>query len=450
MIRTNDTVAAIATPLGEGGLGVIRLSGPHAFTISDRLFTGRRRLSGAATHTLHHGTIRSGDTAIDDVVAAVFRSPSSYTGEDVVEISCHGSPALLKDILELCFRAGARPAEPGEFTLRAFLNGKMDLAQAEAVAELIQARSRLARDAARDRLEGRLSKEIQAIRRPLVDLLARLEANLDFVEEDIPALSRSDLVAGVKRVMTRIQTLLRTQAQGRILKDGLRVVLVGRPNVGKSSLFNALLANDRAIVTDRPGTTRDVLEETVQWNGVPVVLIDTAGVRSATNVIEREGVKRARSAQQAADVVLWVVEARNGPTADDRRAVRRLNGKKKIVVFNKIDLGGKKNGAASYSVCTSAINVQGLEDLKSAVLKRVGGHFRHPDGAPVLANQRQARHLENSWGHLRNASESARKLEEEALALDIRNALKELGYITGDDVSEDVLHSIFSQFCIGK
>ena len=449
-----DTIVAIATAIGEAGLGVVRLSGPAAISIASRLFSSPT-LASASSHTLHHGWLSRQGLRLDDAVAGLFRTPRSYTGEDVVEFSCHGSPAVLRELLDWCQAEGARLARPGEFTERAYLNGKIDLAQAEAVALLISARSSRAARAAADQLSGGLSTRVADIRGGLIDLLARIEANLDFAEEAIPPVSRERMSADIKALGAALDELLATGAKGRRLRDGVRVVLAGRPNVGKSSIFNSLLAEDRAIVTDVPGTTRDTLEEQVQWKGHPVTLIDTAGLREGADAVERIGAERARLAQARADVAVLVIDASQGITDDDVRISRELEGRRVVAALNKTDRGNHCAGIERLNVLaavpTSAVTREGFEGLRDAVLNALPNDPDGADAGVVVTSERHAERLGAARDRMASALQAAAEgRSEEALASDLRAAAGELAAITGEDVGEAVLDSIFSQFCIGK
>jgi tRNA modification GTPase len=395
---------------------------------------------------------------VDEVVAGIFRTPHSYTGEDVVEFSCHGSPAVLKEILQLCQERGARLARPGEFTERAYRNGKMDLVKAEAVAELIRATSSSAAQAASDQLRGVLSERLQTIRRRLVDLLAHVEANLDFVEEDIPGLPSEKMKTDLTALESEVEQLLATSLKGRLLREGLKVTLAGRPNVGKSSLFNALLASARAIVTDVPGTTRDTLEEKLEWDGFSVVLTDTAGLRDTKSAVEQQGTLRARRAHASAHVVLLVVDGSVKLTAADRKIFPILKKKNSVVLLNKADKKLKvaradieKLNRDAIVVETSAKTGAGLNEVKKAVLMLAQRDAPEVEGAPTITNLRHVHHLEKTAQHIQKAREALqKKRSEEAVAIDLRQALAELGAITGESVTEDVLSAIFRRFCIGK
>lgn len=453
--RGDDTIVAIATPVGEAGLGVVRLSGPGAVDIAAGLFSSRT-FSSAPSHTLHHGWIIRDGARLDEAVASLFRAPASYTGEDVVEFSCHGSPAVLRELVEWCRQAGARLARPGEFTERAFLNGKIDLAQAEAVASLISARSSRAAVTAADQLSGALSKRISGIRQRLIDLLAEIEANLDFAEEDIPNVSRERMAAETSAVRTDIQDLLKTALRGRWLRDGARVALAGRPNVGKSSLFNALLTEDRAIVSDQPGTTRDLLEERLQWHGYPVTLIDTAGLRESADGIEALGADRARRAHAGADVAVLVIDATEGITGPDLEIARRLAGRPVVAALNKTDRGNRcgSDSAKLNAIAvveTSAVTRAGLDALRSAILAAMPSDGGAGEAGAMVTNDRHAERLASALERIDSAQEALGKgRTEEAVSSDLRAAAVELAAITGEDVGEAVLGAIFRRFCIGK
>lgn len=448
----DDTIVAIATPLGEGGLGVVRLSGPQAFPIADQLFQSSNKLQKANSHTLHHGWITEKKQTIDEAVAACFRAPHSYTGEDVVEISCHGSPAVLKTVVRLAEGKGARPAHPGEFTQRAFLNGKMDLLQAEAVAELIHAKSEKARSAATEQLRGAFSQQIKSIRDPLVELLAHLEAHLDFVDDEIPGVSWKNVSATIKSIQEKAESFIALGAKGRWLREGIRVAIAGKPNVGKSSLFNALLSLDRAIVTDIPGTTRDILEERVDWAGYPFVLLDTAGLRETMDPVELLGTSRARDAHAAADIVLIVLDGSVKLSSDDQKIMDALNNKPVVVALNKSDQGQtvEPSQFSFPAVPTSVVKNQGLSELKAALIGMVAKNSAESE-SQFLTNERHVQHLTRYQNHLSSVLSAIEKRHPtEAIALDLRQALLEVGHITGENTSEDVLNSIFRQFCIGK
>ena len=451
----NDTIAAIATPIGSAGIGVIRLSGPETLQVASRLFkSGTKSITDLHTHTAHHGTVvdpKTGD-AIDDAVLTVFRAPSSYTGEDVAEISCHGGIAILKRVLSAALDAGARLAEPGEFTKRAFLNGKLDLAQAEAVNDLIRAQTDDARKVALRQLDGDLSKRVGETNSKILGVIAALEAAIDF-PEDVPEPEPDWIKSQLIESINNIDDLLRSFGKGRIYREGLRLVIAGEVNVGKSSLLNALLRHARAIVTPIPGTTRDVIEESLEIQGIPIVAIDTAGLRLTEDIVEKIGVERTKQSLESADLVLVVIDASQ---STDITVPKECQGKPSIVVLNKIDLvpGNKlrepKFDYAEAVVKTSASKGIGIEDLEQKIaevaLSSVG-----PSESALVSNTRHQRSLISAKEGLEHALETIKNQEPiDLLSVDLIAARNSLGLITGETASEDLLDRIFSEFCIGK
>jgi tRNA modification GTPase len=454
-VQKQDTICAVSTPPGEGGIGIIRVSGGRAFAVVTEVFRPRnaKELSEAKTHTLHYGHVldpHTGET-VDEVIVSVMRAPATYTREDVVEINCHGGMVPLRRIMELLITAGARHAEPGEFTKRAFLSGRIDLVQAEAVMDIIHSKTELSHQAANALLLGGLSSEIAALRSRLVSLIASVEAGIDFPEEDI--VTAHSLADDVGRVLREIDSLLASFSYGRILRDGFAVAIVGRPNVGKSSLLNALLRQDRAIVTEIPGTTRDVLEEYLNISGVQLRILDTAGIRHSHDLVEREGVRRSLAAIESADIVLVVLDGSLPLTAEDRRVLDEVQEKTAIAIVNKADLERKLEKIASpeIQVTLSCRSGAGLEDLKraiSGVIQQGGIASREHLWA---VNQRHKSALEQTKTALENALASVRSgLSPEFTALDLRDALDSLGLIIGATYTEDILERIFNEFCIGK
>ncbi len=449
----------MATPVGSGGLGVIRLSGPRAVPIAASLFHSSTPLDRCPTHTLHHGTLKDGADVLDDAVASLFRAPRSYTGEDVVEFSCHGSAPLLRRVLESCLRAGARLADPGEFTRRAFMNGKIDLLQAEAVGELIAARSDAQRRLALNALRGDLSKKIQPLRDRVLDLVAHVDAHLDFVEDEIPDLSRADIQKGIESVARDLSTLLSTAGPGRLWREGIHIAIVGCPNAGKSSLFNALLRENRAIVADVPGTTRDTLEESSVWEGIPVTLVDTAGMRETTDAVEQEGTSRARRAITRADMVFLVVDGGIGPREEDRRVAKEVGDRPAVLVINKSDLRSAGSPQAwkmelglldAPTVEVSTLTGNGLSELRRSALL-LAGNGQEPNEPAMIFNARQEQRLRESLGALTQAGTTAKTgAPEETVSMDLRRALEGLNAVTGQGAPEEVLDAIFSRFCVGK
>jgi tRNA modification GTPase len=453
-----DTIAAIATPLGEGGLAVIRLSGPQALAVADRSFVpvGKSSLkpSAAPTHTIHYGRVERQGQVIDEVLVAVLRAPRTFTREDVVEITCHGGLLPAKLVLDAVLEHGARLAQPGEFTRRAFLNGRIDLAQAEAVADLIHSRTELALTAANEQLAGKLSQRINQLRDDLVKTLAHVEAHIDFPDEDIAPATRDQLVKRLEQGVAFMDALLRTANEGQILRRGIRAAIIGRPNAGKSSLLNQLLGHERAIVSPVPGTTRDTIEETANVRGLPVVFIDTAGLREAGDQIEAEGVRRSHESLARAELILHVLDASEPLTPEDERHLAEFNGKKRLLVVNKIDLPRRLELPVTTSarpVDVSCVTGQGLDSLKDAIKHQVWSGEIRAEMLQVMINSRHQEALRRAReGTLRTLEALRENLTLELAALDLRIAVNAVGEIVGKTSTEDLLDSIFSQFCIGK
>jgi tRNA modification GTPase len=456
MLPSTDTISAIATPPGEGGIGIVRISGARALDIARQLFTPLP--ATIQSHRIYVGTLIDPDTGehIDRALLLTFRAPRSYTGEDVVEFSCHGGMVLLRRVLQLTLQRGARLAQPGEFTLRAFLNGRLDLAQAEAVADLIRARTETAQRLAMRQHEGELSRAIHAIRDELLGVLALVEAYLDF-SDDIGELDYDRLSEQLRQLSARCQSLLATARYGRLTREGAMVVIAGRPNVGKSSLMNALLGEDRAIVTDIPGTTRDVIKESLQIYGIPVQLWDTAGLRETEDVVERFGVERTHRSLQDADLILFLLSAPEGFTEEDRQLLAHVPQERTLLVWNKCDLLPEDVVAAlsqqlpSPALAVSALTGWNLHRLREAIGERLlGSDWLTPEGA-VVTRERHQIALQGAIESLQQALQSARAtLPAELISVDLRGALDALGLITGETVTEDIVERIFSDFCIGK
>ncbi len=453
----HDTVCAASTPPGEGGIGIIRISGKDAVPIASTVFRSRtkRRLETKASHTLHYGYVvdPKSDDIIDEVLVTVMRAPATYTREDVVEINCHGGMMPLQRTLSLLLDNGARQAEPGEFTKRAFLNGRIDLAQAEAVMDIISAKTGLSLRAANAQLLGGLSREITMLRDALVSLLASVEAGIDFPEEDIETATGKPLAEDISRLRDSINALLASYRYGRILRDGYATAIVGRPNVGKSSLLNALLRQDRAIVTDIPGTTRDVLEEYLNINGVPFRVLDTAGIRHSQDRVEQEGVRRSLAAIEAADIALVILDGSHPLTSEDHRVLEEVTGRQVIAVINKADLPQRIDNLdpAMVQVTLSCRTGAGLAELKQLLSGMVmKGAVSAREHAWAI-NQRHKTQLEQAQDSLQKALDSvASNLSPEFIALDLRGALDSLGLIIGATHTDDILDRIFNDFCIGK
>ncbi|MFQ5989216.1 MAG: tRNA uridine-5-carboxymethylaminomethyl(34) synthesis GTPase MnmE [Candidatus Methylomirabilales bacterium] len=454
-----DTIAAIATPPGEGGIGIVRLSGPQALEVASRVFSPR---SGAdprrvASHTVHLGHVVDPDTGapIDEAYLVLMRAPRSFTGEEVVELHGHGGRVSLQAILNVVLRHGARPATPGEFTRRAFLNGRIDLAQAEAVLEIVKARTEAGVGAAMRQLQGGLSEQIQALQAELLSLLASLEASVDFPEEGLDFPEIGELEKQADLIAESLRGLIQKAREGRLLREGATVAITGRPNVGKSSLLNALLGRERAIVSVIPGTTRDTVEEEFQIGGVPIRLIDTAGFRVETgDPVEAEGLRRTRVALEQADLTLVVLDGSEGITPLDSQAWSETRGPG-VLVVNKIDLppalslGNYRERFRVHPCFTSAVTGQGVEALRDELQRALGGGAESEARLMMVPRHREA--LERAERQLLAARTSLGDgVSPDLVALDVRSALAALGEIVGETVTEDVLDQVFQQFCIGK
>jgi tRNA modification GTPase len=447
-MTVSDTIAAISTPAGEGAIALIRISGASAIGLADKVFRGKELPSRFVSHAQHLGEIvDSGERRIDQVLMAVHHGPGSYTGEDLVEISCHGGTLISARVLEVCLRAGARAARPGEFTERAFLNGKMDLTQAEAVIDLIRARTDLALRSATEQLEGRLGQKIAEVRDALVALLAQIEASIDFPEEGIDPDSPGELRQRLVSVCGGISELLATAEQGRILRDGVRVVIYGPTNAGKSSLLNRLVGHERVIVSETHGTTRDTIEETINLRGIPVRLVDTAGLRGSSDRIEAEGINRTEKSLATADVRLHLA---------DRSAARpgdfdsRTGNGAKMVILNKCDLPEHDDWKNIAGLRISCLTGEGLPQLEEELFKQITHGNLRPDHVLAI----NARHRDCLRRALQSCEAACQAMEKgwppECVAVDLNAALRAVGEVIGEVDREDVLDSVFGQFCIGK
>jgi tRNA modification GTPase len=453
MFSADDTIAAIATPPGRGGIGVVRLSGPGAAAMAAALTRHPEpfALRHATLARFHAG--EGATSAADQVIVTFFPAPHSYTGEDVVEISGHGSPVLLRAIVESAMRAGARLAEPGEFTLRAYLHERIDLVQAEAVRDLVDAVTPLQARAAYDQLEGTLTAEIEQIDTLVFDLVIRLEASLDFPDEGYHFVASGDAAREIGAIQARLDALLATAAQGRLIREGLQVALVGRPNAGKSSLFNRLAGTGRAIVTDTPGTTRDLVTEAVDIDGVPMTIVDTAGVRAgASDPIEIEGIARAVAARSVANVTVVVLDRSRALDADDEALLAATAGRSRVVVVNKADLAPAWNDDALQAeevVVASAVTGEGIDKLRARIVRAAAGESLRD--VPAITNVRHVGLLSAAREALERAGNAAAiGTPEEFVLLDLNEARQRLEEVTGARTSDDVLAAIFARFCIGK
>jgi tRNA modification GTPase len=450
MFATDDTIVAIATPAGRGALGVIRISGPRALDIVRAVATRRSPFEPRhATLTRIHDTADATSDAVDNVVVTCFHAPQSYTGEDVVELSAHGSPIVLRTIVHAAIAAGARLARPGEFTLRAFLAGRLDLVQVEAVADLIASATPLQARVAFDQLEGTLTRRIAALDGELFDLIARLEASLDFPDEGYHFIDADETRRRLRSVVEGISDLLADGPRGRLIRDGATVVLAGRPNVGKSSLFNALAGADRAIVTSVPGTTRDLITEPVDVDGIALTLVDTAGARDARDIVEREGVARAHQARGVADLVLVILDRSEPLTSDDRALLAETSSMRRLIVANKSDLPRAIDIAEGLGV--SATTCAGLDRLRCAIVRELTGEESRRE-PPAVTNLRHIALLEQAHECLSRAVNALIDIStpEEFLLADLHAARARFDEVVGVRTSEDVLTHIFETFCIGK
>ena len=469
-----DTICAIATPIGEGGIGIVRLSGSQALVVASRVVRLRSAcpLSSISSHTLHladlvipasdrQNNIKTGhnrlpvSALLDEALVVYMKAPRSFTAEDVVEIQSHGGALVLGIICKVCVESGARMAEPGEFTKRAFLNGRLDLSQAEAVLDTIRATSSAGLNVAQRHLRGDLAREVEQARTSLLTVLAQVEAAIDFVDEDISFLQRDELEQVVREAWAVVQKLEATAQEGRILREGAQVVILGRPNVGKSSLLNRLLREERAIVTATPGTTRDLIEESIDLDGVTIRLVDTAGVRETDDIVEQEGIKRTRLAQDGADLLLVIVDGSVPLTRDDRELLSAVKDRKHMVLLNKADIAVTAEtdaalvGRASYSI--SARTGMGVERVKSALRAQLlSGGFEASDSVTVtnVRHRDALRRAGESLGQALTSVESG--MAGELVSIDVRAAADALGEITGAITTDEILSRIFSEFCIGK
>lgn len=463
-IANDDTIAAIATPPGHGGIAIIRISGPKSAGHAELLFKSVRndiKVSGMEPHRLYHGHITDPGTndTIDEVLCVFMRAPNSYTGEDVIEIHSHGGYVVPSRILKALFSLGVRPANPGEFSLRAFVNGKMDLTQAEAVCDIINARTEEGLKQAELQLKGELSRRIGEFKDTMLDILAEIEAQVDFPEDEIDPIAKDSIVRRVTHVISGIERLLGTYEEGRIIKHGVKTAILGKPNVGKSSLLNALLKKERAIVSPVPGTTRDFIEESIDVRGVPLILIDTAGIRHTSDEVEHEGVRLAKEKAVEAELLLLVLDGSEELDNDDIEVLKASSDKKTVTIINKSDLGLKLGPDTLPSMIrrdsaveTSAKLGSGIEELKDKIRTLLTGAESHTDGSEIMLTE--LRHKLALEASVHNMKSFLLMLESgespEFLAIDIRAAMDSIGEITGEITTEEVLGRIFSKFCIGK
>lgn len=455
-----DTIAAISTAVGEGGIAIIRVSGPDSVTEVENLFKSKTKLSEAATHTVHYGHIVDPVTGdkLEEVLVTVMRAPRSFTTEDVVEISTHGGVIAVKRVMDLLLQQNIRLAEPGEFTKRAFLNGRIDLSQAEAVIDLIRSKSDRAFSVALKQVEGSLSRRIKDLRHTLVETLAHIEVNIDYPEHDVESLTSEFIKDKSRHVMSEIDKLLKTAEEGKILREGITTAIVGRPNVGKSSLLNTLAHDNKAIVTDIPGTTRDVIEEFVTINNIPLKLLDTAGIRETMDVVEKIGVERSRHAVSEADLILLVLNASEPLHEDELALMEQIRGRQCIVIMNKMDLPQqldmdilRRYYPDELIVPMSVLTQEGVDRLEEAISRLFFSGKIEGGDLTYVSNVRHIALLKKAKRSLQDAYEAAEQLIPiDMIQIDVRLAWEQLGEILGEAVGDSLIDQIFSQFCLGK
>ncbi|TDQ38345.1 tRNA uridine-5-carboxymethylaminomethyl(34) synthesis GTPase MnmE [Aureibacillus halotolerans] len=457
----NETIAAISTPMGEGAIGIVRLSGPKAISIADTVYRGATPLASVASHTIHYGKIIDAKTEqrLEEVMVSVMKAPKTFTKEDVVEVNCHGGVVSIQRILQLLLRQGARLAEPGEFTKRAFLNGRIDLSQAEAVMDLIRAKTDQAMTSAMHQVEGRLANAIETLRQQVLEALAQVEVNIDYPEyDDVEEMTQQTLVTYASQVRTSIDALLTTASQGKILREGLHTAIIGRPNVGKSSLLNSLAHDTRAIVTEVPGTTRDVIEEYVNVRGVPLKLIDTAGIRETEDIVERIGVERSRKVLQEAELILLVINQNEPLTDEEERLFEATKEFNVIVILNKTDLPINADreriellAKGRPIVATSLLNEEGLEALEQAIASLFFESGVESGDSTYVSNSRHIALLHEARQAVEDVIQGVESgMPVDIVQIDMQKAWELLGEITGDTVGESLIDQLFSQFCLGK
>ncbi len=458
-----STIAAISTPYGTGGIGIIRISGPSAFEIGEKIFTGKKPFSKIKSHTISHGKIVDPKTRqmLDDVLLFKMKGPNTYTAEDVVEISGHGGIVVLKNILQLVLSEGARAAEPGEFTKRAFMNGRIDLAQAEAVIDLINSKTNEGSKAAAAQLEGRLSEKIKDARHKLIEMIAHIEAIVDYPEHDIENLTGGQIYEGVQLVRDKLNKIAEGYDTGKMIREGITAAIIGRPNAGKSSLLNVLSGSNRAIVTSIPGTTRDIIEEYVNVKGIPVRFLDTAGIRSTEDPVESIGVERAHKAALDAELVIVVIDAQIGLMPQDIEILKLFEEKNQILIINKTDIAREKDVEAIKQklkassdapvVIASMEDGTGMEELLGEIEAMfLKGHI-DLNNEVLVTNERHRQLLDKAIECLETAASAHEGgLPLDFVTIDLKESADYLGQITGESVSEDVVHAIFERFCIGK
>lgn len=456
-MKATETIAAIATAMTDSGIGIVRISGPEAFAVIDRIYKGKKKISEQPSHTVHYGWITDGDDTIDEVLVLIMRGPHSYTGEDTIEIDSHGGVFVLRKILETVIRNGARTAEPGEFTKRAFLNGRMDLSRAEAVIDVIHAKNEYALKNSISQLKGAVQKKIGSMREKILYHTAYIESALDDPEHISLDGYSEQLVENMDELLKTLQKLMDDADNGRMIQEGIRTVIVGKPNAGKSSLLNALVGEERAIVTDIEGTTRDVLEENIQLNGISLNIVDTAGIRKTEDIVERIGVDRAKDQIQDADLVIFVVDASRELDENDFEIMKMIRNKQAVILLNKSDLETKitKDDLSVYlsqpMIEISAKEEEGIHELETTVKEMFfQGEITFNDEI-YITNMRQKEALQRAFDSLVQVKHSVESgMPEDFYTIDLMDAYEALGNITGETIGEDLVNEIFSKFCMGK
>jgi len=456
----DDTIAALSTRAGEAAVNIIKMSGIESIKIADKIFAAKSKvkLCELKTYSLSYGNIVFNREIIDEVLVSIMRAPGSYTREDVIEINCHGGLAAVNKILDLIIANGARLAEPGEFTKRAFLNGRIDLSQVEAISDIISAKTENSLKIAANNLKGTLSNEIKKIRKSLLDLIINIEASIDFIEEDLETIPFDEISLVTKNIYEELIELIKNEEKGEIIKNGIKIAIVGKPNVGKSSLLNLIAKKEKAIVTPIPGTTRDAIEEILYLNGIPVILTDTAGIRQSKNIIEKIGVSKSMGEIEKADILIIIIDNSKKLTEDDIGILKKAKEKKHIVCLNKIDEKPKINKAELEKYVNkevileiSVLKNKGIERLEEKIKDLTIGKEKFDIEEKIIINKRQKVSILNAKDAIENARAAVQKrMPEEFLALDLKSAYDLLGDIIGENTSEEILNGIFSKFCIGK
>jgi tRNA modification GTPase len=455
-----DTITALSTRAGESAVNIIKISGSDSIKIADKIFKSKSKikLCDLKTYKMLYGNIIYNKEIIDEVIVSIMRSPGSYTREDVVEINCHGGLAAVNKILDLIIKNGARPAEPGEFTKRAFLNGRIDLSQVEAISDIISAKTENSLKIAANNLSGTLSSEIKKIRKNLLDIIINIEASIDFIEEDLEIIPYDEILTEIHNIYEELIELIKNEERGEIIKNGIKITIIGKPNVGKSSLLNLISKKEKAIVTSIPGTTRDAIEEILYLNGIPVILTDTAGIRESKNLIEKIGVKKSISEIEKADILITVIDNSKKLTEDDIRILEKTKEKKHIVCLNKIDEKSKVNKSEleKYIKKESILEIsvlknKGIDKLEEKIRDLTIGKEKFEIEEKIIINKRQKIAISNAKNSVESAIEAMKnKMSEEFLALDLRRAYVLMGDVIGENTNEDILNGIFSKFCVGK